>query len=214
MVCEVCLCPYFDKAIFSGSAQFVKTTFTEIAYFGEATFIVGATSCNTTFAQGAAFFRATFRGDADFGNAEFAELVSFFGTVFQEMAVLLGVKFLDQAEFQATKFVPQAEGEPSADFELARFSKLAEIVFDNVDLSCALFDNCDISGLWFTSSVEWGKREDGGGQVVFEETTRLDNLSLRLKRKGRRDFWAVARIYQQLKKNYEVYAPESTPAWR
>jgi hypothetical protein len=80
-----------------------------------------------------------------------------------------------------------------------------EIVFDDVDLSRVLFHNCDVSQVWFTSSVRWGKRGDNRGLAVFEETISLEQeFERELQRDGQRDYRAVAQIYQQLKKNYDA----------
>ena len=90
-------------------------------------------------------------------------------------------------------------------FALARFTKPGEIVFDNVDLSRALFYNSDVSQVWFTSSVRWGKREDYSECAVFEETINLEQeYAQGLRRNEQRDYRAVAQIYQQLKKNYDA----------
>ena len=107
------------------------------------------------------------------------------------------------AEFRRTKFHVRRQGAPSAVFALASFSDPQKIVFDDVDLSRALFHNCDVSAVWFTSSVRWGQRGKGGA-MVFEEEIPLDRSETKpLRRNGERDFRALAQIYQQLKKNYD-----------
>jgi len=114
----------------------------------EATFTQHADFRFAIFTQTANFHKATFMQDADFSGriftqwADFGEVTSsairFVGTIFH--GTPLGEhRFLDQAEFRRTKFDPQIAGAPSAVFALARFSKPGEIVFDDVDLSRALF---------------------------------------------------------------------------
>jgi hypothetical protein len=126
------------------------------------------------------------------------------GTEFHGTANWRESRFLDQAEFRRTRFDPLVEGEPSAVFSQARFSNPGEIVFIDVDLSRALFNNCDVSQLWFTSSVRWRTRENNRGIAVFEETIPLKGyFGEELERNGQRDFRAVAQIYQKLKLNYD-----------
>jgi hypothetical protein len=113
-------------------------------------------------------------------------------------------QFLDRAEFRRTKFYPLFKILPCAVFELAKFSNPGEIIFDDVNLSRVFFHNCDVSQIWFTSSVEWAKRQKHHGLAVFEEKILLEEefkvASLIFKPP---DFRAVAQIYQQLKKNYD-----------
>ena len=90
---------------------------------------------------------------------------------------------------------------PSAVFALANLSDPHKIIFDDVDLSRALFHNCDVSEVWFTSSVRWAKR-GSHGVAVFEESIPLE-YATGLQRDGERDYRAIAQIYQQLKKNYD-----------
>jgi hypothetical protein len=216
----------FAGAIFTQNANFSSATFRQDARFCHATFMQSADCCTATFMQNADFSYATFREDAgfilatftqdadfhiatftqnaNFYSATFSQTANFMCTNFHGMAVWRGSRFLDRAEFRRTKFEPLVEGEPSAVFELANFSKPDEVVFDHVDLSRALFHNCDVSQVWFTSSVRWGKRESSRSLAVFEETIDLKHRFGRgLRRDGQRDFRAVAQIYQQLKKNYD-----------
>jgi hypothetical protein len=220
----------FRVAIFKKNAHFREATFTQDANFWRATFKQGTIFSYTaftqdadfswaTFTQDAAFGYATFTQDADFNYATFSQNAYFDSATFTQAAGFIDTKFhgtaswresrfLDQAEFRNTKFDPQIAGRPSARFALARFSKPGEIVFDDVDLSHVLFHNCDVSQVWFTSSVVWRTRDDNRGFAVFEET--FDDTVhpgevawVILHRDGQRDYRAVAQIYQQLKKNYD-----------
>jgi hypothetical protein len=93
---------------------------------------------------------------------------------------------------------------PSAVFALAKFSKPSKVVFDDVDLCRALFHNCDVSPVWFTSSVRWAKRPRTRGIAVFEEIVLLEKeYAKTLQKYGPLNYRAVAQIYQQLKKNYD-----------
>ncbi|MGD0858893.1 MAG: pentapeptide repeat-containing protein [Terracidiphilus sp.] len=216
----------FDRAIFTQNADFQGASFARNATFGNSSFMKEADFSNATFmqnadfriasfAQGAVFRSAVFMQKADFRRTTFARsaffndaiftlAARFLETRFQGTASWRGSRFLDRAEFRRTVFDPQIAGHESALFALAAFNKPAEIVFDDVDLSRAFFHNCDVSQLWFTSSVRWANREGNRGLAVYEETIPLKEYrALELKRDGQRDYHAVAQIYQQLKKNYD-----------
>lgn len=194
----------FWGTTFSERADFSSATFTQGASFFDATFTWGARFFLATFTQDADFRLATFRQDADFSRAIFTQGVSFEGTRFHGTANWESSRFLDQVDFRHTQFDPRIAGRPSAVFALASFSKPERIVFEKVDLSRALFHNCDVSQVWFTSSVQWAKREGNRSVAVFDETVSHkmdlgDGDEIDLGRDNR----AVAQIYQQLKKNYD-----------
>jgi hypothetical protein len=216
----------FDEATFTKGALFSGSTFTQDADFYEAIFVETATFSEATFAQSADFFETTFRQFADFSDASFAQDADFVQATFARDADFAGVtftktaifrntkfygasnwresRFFDQAEFRGTEFRLRVKGRPSAVFALAKFTKPGEIVFDEVDLSRALFHNCDVSQVWFTSSVQWAKRENNHGLAVFDETIPLkQEYGRELRGDRQRDYRAVAQIYQQLKKNYD-----------
>ena len=210
----------FSSATFTQDAIFWSATFTRNAELGGATFTQKADFREATFTQKASFFEATFLQYADFSDATFTQNVCFQEATFTQKADFEKTKFhgtvdwhrcrfLDQAEFRHTKFEPKEEGTPSAVFSLAKFAKPGEVVFDDVDLSRVLFHNCDVSQVWFTSSVRWGTRKNNRGLAVFDETIPhehefTEGLQRRRQRDHRaRDYRAVAQIYQQLKKNYD-----------
>jgi hypothetical protein len=205
----------FHDAIFSQGANFWTATFVQDAnlrgatfkqdaYFSFATFKRDTDFQGATFTRNAIFCSATFTRNADFRFATFKQTARFEDTKFHRTTYWQGCRFLDQAEFRHTKFDPRNPRMPSAVFAFAKFSKPGEIVFDDVDVSRALFHNCDVSQVSFTSSVTWGKRKGNRGLAVFEETISLEQeYGRELLRDGKRDYWAVAQIYQQLKKNYD-----------
>ena len=194
----------FCRAFFIEDATFMFATFKENAVFRGTTFTKNSDFNKATFKQDAYFSNATFEGDAYFSRAIFAQTTNFVDTIFHGTADWQGCLFINHAEFRHTKFDPSVEGQPSAVFALASFSKPGEIVFDDVDLQRVLFHNCDVSQVWFTSSVRWANREGDRGLSIFEETITLkQELAVGLRRDGHRDYRAVAQIYQQLKKNYD-----------
>ena len=204
----------FLRAAFKTEAELRGATFSRAADFRRTTFAMDASFYKTTFEQNAEFHRATFFQEASYSKrlsrrtrlsqATFNQAARFVGTEFHARTDFRRSRFLDLGEFRRTRFLPQTPGEPSAIFALARFSKPGEIIFDDVDLSRAIFHNTEISLVWLTSSVRWGKREGKRGFSVFEEEISLDHeLGKGLQRNGQRDYAAILQIYQQLKKNYD-----------
>jgi uncharacterized protein YjbI with pentapeptide repeats len=200
----------FAGAIFMGDAHFADVTFKRRASFSGTTFKHHASFSRARFTEEAVFSGATFT-DALFGDVIFTQVADFKEASFRGMADWRRSRFLESAEFHRTEFAPQGAGGPSAVFALVRFSKPGEIVFDDVDLSRALFNHRDVTEVWFTSSVRWGRRSGNRGVAVFEETIPLNQeIAQGLQRDGQRDFRAVAQIYQQLKKNYDARLDYST----
>lgn len=194
----------FRGSTFTQNTDFSKAAFMQDADFSEAAFGIYAYFREANFAQSADFSSAAFEQDSDFSGATFMQSANFRDTKFHGTVDLQGSRFMDRAEFRRTKFCPRIEGQPSAVFAFASFSKPNEIVFDDVDLSRALFLDRDISQVWFASSVHWGTRYSNRGLSLFEERSSLGRgFAARLQRDGERDFRAVAQIYQQLKKNYD-----------
>jgi hypothetical protein len=194
----------FVEAMFTRNLSFLRATFTKVANFIGATFTQDALFDGATFAENAYFSNTTFKQNTYFSYVTFSQAVNFADTIFLGTTVLQSCRFLDRLEFRRTRFAPQISGQASALFTLAKFSKPGEIVFDDVDLSRSLFHNCDVSQVWFSSSVQWGTRGNNRGLVVFDETIPLEQTyGGGLLRDGRRDYRAVAQIYHQLKKNYD-----------
>jgi uncharacterized protein YjbI with pentapeptide repeats len=217
----------FSRVIFTLEADFNEATFTQKVDFREATFIQDANFRGAAFTQNADFLGATFTQNVDFIATTFTQSAFFWHATFMVKAIFSGAtfkriagftqakfygttdwrecRFLDQAEFRHTEFLPKEPKTPSAVFSLAKFAKPDEIVFENVDLSRALFLNCDVSAVWFTSSVWWARRKGQRGFAVFEEKILLDPvLSKEIELFGMIDHGAVEQIYHQLQKNYDA----------
>jgi len=195
----------FLSANFTQHADFSDTSFTQKAAFSKATFSQNTDFNRATFGMDAAFSRVTFGQGADYSDVTFTGTASFQLATFQETAQWQRTRFFDRAEFRGTKFGSKTEGAPSAVFALAQFSEPRKIIFDDVDLSRVLFHNCDVSEVWFTSSAQWARRTGDRRLMLFEETIPLENrYAAGLQTvDGRRNFRAVAQIFQQLKKNYD-----------
>jgi hypothetical protein len=195
----------FRRAIFAQGANFNSAIFTQDANFDSASFAQDASFNSAIFTEDANFESASFTQDASFWRATFTQAARFVDTKFYGTVNWIKSRFLDRAEFRRTKFDPLVEGQPAAVFALASFSKPSEIVFDDVELSRALFHDCDVSQVSFSSSVRWGRRRGKRGHKVFEETIDLNQeFGKELERNGERDYRKVEQIYQQLKKNYDA----------
>jgi uncharacterized protein YjbI with pentapeptide repeats len=194
----------FGAAAFMQDADFRNATFTQDACFECATFEKKAFFYKAAFMQDADFIDATFKQDAHFYDATFTLKADFEQTIFNGTADWCNCRFLGQAEFRHTEFKSEIPHMPSAIFSLAEFARPGEIVFEDVDLSRALFLNCDVSAVWFTSSVWWARRVGHRGLMVFEEDILLRPEFARLRKEyGYFDHGAVEQIYHQLQKNYD-----------
>lgn len=186
----------FSDTTFSQNANFRRAIFTQYADFFRATFTQHANFFGATFTQGAIFYQATFTQDTNFGDATFLR-----------GAYFMRAQFLGAAEFRETKFRKDDKRLSGPVFSLAEFSRPEAIVFYKTYLGQALFHNCDVSKVNF-SSVEWRKRENGGKRRVFEEVVNLDDPTAGALKPNEgdpdeRDYGLIAELYQQLKKNYD-----------
>ncbi len=202
----------FVLAIFSQKANFRRARFAQEASFTGATFAQEAIFGDAKFTQDATFPRAEFAQDANFRGAEFAQRADFIGATFAQEADFTLAKFLASADFSATKFRGGTRLEhewedkrPGPIFCMAEFSHPEAIVFYKTYLGQALFHNCDVSKVTF-SSVEWRTRKGGGRRMLFEEEVNLMFASALLTEDashGERDYDLIAELYRQLNKNYD-----------
>lgn len=201
----------FVSAAFAENAKFDMVTFSDSATFLNAFFMHEASFISARFAQDTTFEVTKFTGDAQFSDATFVRDTHFTKTVFTKCAFFGGAKFLGTAEFRETKFRKDEEGEhkelvPGSVFSLAEFSRPEAIIFYKTYLGQALFHNCDVFKLNF-SSVNWRRRRSGK-RMVFEEVVGLDDGAAEALRpqennSDERDYGLIAELYQQLKKNYD-----------
>jgi uncharacterized protein YjbI with pentapeptide repeats len=204
----------FSDATFTQNASFYCARFMQIAYFYRATFTQEADFCRATFVQDADFSYATFTQNACFLGAEFTQKTNFEKATFAEVVHFIQAQFSASAAFRETVFRGDKKLEPQTDdtlpgpvFSLAQFSHPEAIVFYKTYLGQALFLNCDVSGVTF-SSVTWRKRKRGGKSMVLEEQVSLDRPVASALRPGsdshdERNYDLIAELYQQLKKNYD-----------
>jgi uncharacterized protein YjbI with pentapeptide repeats len=204
----------FSDATFTQNASFYCAAFMQTAYLYRVTFTQEANFCRARFMQDANFSHATFAQDANFLGAEFTQKANFEEATFAKEVLFNQAKFLVSAAFRETVFRGDKKLEPETDdtlhgpvFSLAQFSHPEAIVFYKTYVGQALFLNCDVSGVTF-SSVTWRKREPGGKSMVLEEQVSLNRPVASALRPGsgnhdERDYRLIAELYQQLKKNYD-----------
>ncbi|HEV1993977.1 MAG TPA: hypothetical protein VGR03_06590 [Candidatus Acidoferrum sp.] len=192
------------EAARNGFADFTRFVFPRASY-AERKFTAACVFSLATFTRYASFSGATFTQDANFFRATFTRDAIFFGATFTQKTRFLRAKFLGSAEFRRTHFRLDQELFPGPIFSLAEFSQLEAVIFYKTYLGQALFHNCDVSRVNF-SSVEWRKRKGSGKSMVFEEEVDLEaakDLKPGKDSPDERDFGLIAELYQQLKKNYD-----------
>jgi uncharacterized protein YjbI with pentapeptide repeats len=181
----------FAQAVFLEKASFEHAHFKEVPDFRQAQFTGDADFFESRFHKGACFAEVIFESNAFFSNAKFNETADFHSA-----------RFLHSARFRLTQFgaVPQ---KPTPVFSLALFSQ-PNTLFYKTHLEQALFINCDISRINF-SSVHWRTRRGSGKRMLFEEELPLDSdYAMPLKADdGTREYRLISETYQQLKKNYD-----------
>lgn len=196
---------HFGYAAFGQGAGFPGAMFGENAKLWEAKFGKGISFQEATFGENARLDGATFDGNADFGKARFGGQAQFKKTSFAGITLFTQAKFLDSAEFRETVFTQRESKLPSAVFSQAVFYEPEKVTFYKVNLSHALFHDCDVTKVNF-SSVWWSWRKGARKRMVFEELVDLDKAeALRLREDGvdERDYRLIAELYQRLKKNYD-----------
>lgn len=204
----------FSDATFTQNTSFYCATFIQIAYFYGVMFTEEANFCRAMFMQDAVFSHATFTQNAAFLGAGFTQKANFEEATFAKEVLFNQAKFLVSAAFRETVFRGDKKLQPETDdtlhgpvFSLAQFSHPEAIVLYKTYLGQALFLNCDVSGVAF-SSVTWRKRKHGGKSMVLEEQVSLDRPVASALRPSpdshdERDYGLIAELYQQLKKNYD-----------
>ena len=207
---------------FTHDVSFVMAHFVKEAGFYNASFADNATFSSVKFEGKAVFARATFHREADFGNADFFQEAFFASATFEQKADF-SARFTFDAHFVSTTFRKEANfGEaifraavefretwfreddellPGPIFTLTQFLLPETAVFYRTYLGQALFYNCDVSRLTF-SSVYWRTRPNEKRQL-FEECVDLEAALDLVAEPDERDYGLIAETYQQLKKNYD-----------
>ncbi len=194
----------FNNSSFAGEAIFSSVKFEGDAVFARAVFHNEADFGNADFFQRAFFAYATFEQDADFFWTRFTLNVDFDHTTFLKKANFGEAVFHAGVEFRETKFRQDGGQLPGPIFSVTQFMLPEAAVFYRNHLGQALFYNCDVSRLTF-SSVHWSARSNGKGRL-FEESVDLEaapDLAPAEDEPNERDYSLIAETYQQLKKNYD-----------
>jgi len=185
----------------------MRQTFTQAVFFSGVTFTQDAYFSGTKFMEESDFVKATFETNASFDGAAFMGKADFSGSRFALLADFGRARFLGAAEFQETNFRRDGGLIPGPVFCFAEFDKPDAVVFYKTYLGQALFNNCDVSKVAF-SSVGWRERKGSRKRMVFEEEIDLSHPATAImKRRDRtidsRDFGVINELYQRLTKNYD-----------
>jgi uncharacterized protein YjbI with pentapeptide repeats len=198
----------FFRAKFTQIAQFLGATFTQAAVFSKAVFTQTANFSAANFKQAVYFFKAAFTQAANFREATFTQDADFTEAKFEKEANFRWAMFKGRAEFRETLFREDGSALPGLVFGLARFGKPELVLFYQTYLGQALFHNCDVTKFTFWN-VRW-RRRGNGKSMVFEEDERLaldqvqtNALNPKEGSTDDRNFDLIAKLYQQLKKNYD-----------
>lgn len=210
---------FMGKADFTG-ARFTRAEFTEVhfdgaALFARAQFLGDATFsgarfqdvliCHQThFAGTASFVQIRATGRADFSRAEFAAAalfsaarfragVNFGGVQFQHKAGFTRARFADEVYFSETKFPGGQEGEQEIRVDLTEvsFERPDKVHFYLVDTGRVCFLKTQLQRVDFTDVV-WARRRNGRAALWDE-----------LRPDGTKDYAELARLYRQLRANFE-----------
>jgi len=208
----------FKARALSAACCFSSATFEQMAEFSGVTFGMDADFSHTKFRHHAQFFKTSFIGRADFFDAEFEQdayflratfqrEASFWATRFAASADFSHAKFLESAEFRYTAFCQREARFPGPIFSFTEFTRPEMVNFCKADLSQALFHDCDVTKVNF-SSVIWATRKGSSKRMAFEEIVELgtpyaSSLWTEGEDPNERDYVVIAELYQRLKKNYD-----------
>jgi uncharacterized protein YjbI with pentapeptide repeats len=210
---------FMGKADFTG-ARFTRAEFAEVHFDGAALFARGQFHGDTTFAGArfqdmlschqvhfagsANFSQIRVGGRADFSRAEFAAVVlfggsrfragvNFGGAQFQQKAGFNRARFADEVYFSETKFPGGQEGEHETRVEMTEvsFERPDKVHFYLVDAGRVSFLKTQLQRVDFTD-VAWARRKSGRAALWDE-----------LRPEGTKDYAEVARLYRQLRANFE-----------
>lgn len=182
----------FGSAKFDGEADFSNAKFRQFANFTSAHFREGY------------FNLAHFEADASFVGVSFALDAHFNDTIFKRAADFWRASFAAAVYFSETIFREDAELQCGPHFSFAQFTKPESVIFYRTYLGQAIFFNCNVSCLTF-SSVRWRARPNGKRQL-FEECGDPRSPTVFAPKDNdpdERDYGLIAETYQQLKKNYD-----------
>jgi len=213
----------FRIARFTQDADFSIATFTQNADFSIARFTQDADFSIARFTQNADFREAKFTQDADFNEATFTQNAYFNGATLTQSADFREAKFLgaavfSEAIFRGDKPLKEKKQEekllPGPIFCLAEFLQPEKVRFYRTYLGQALFHNCDVSKVNF-SSVTWRERKGSGKSMVLEEEKEFDlkaaaDLRPEAGSPDERHYRLIEELYQRLKKNYDEHTDYRT----
>lgn len=181
------------RSFIAGRIRGQRVVFPRIIYHGTI-FEKEASFFQATFGDRAFFSYAAFGDQADFRRATFGDGVSFEGATFGDRASFEGAIFKGSACFLGG--VPRGRKRPpvflgEADFRGMELQDPENVRFQHVNLPQARFLNTRLDKVQFIY-VDWYDRSDGKKALYDEKFVEEEG-----------DYELVARLYRQLKKNYE-----------
>ena len=204
----------FLGATFGEGAGFFGTTFGNGADFVMATFGKSTTLGGTKFAEEAMFIGATFGEGANFWGTTFGNGASFSGTTFEGAVVFQGLRKPIGSREEREDIGVEVErvvieigssaGEKilifagEVDFREVTFEVPDKVIFQHVNLSQARFLETIVDKVQFVDVDElWPRHPTENRKCVYDEIAHDDENG------NKKNYSLIARLYRQLKKNYE-----------
>jgi uncharacterized protein YjbI with pentapeptide repeats len=195
----------FSGAQFKGSAHFAGASFGDWTSFVEATFGGVASLHQVRFQGPVTFYESVFAGDLQFDGGVAASTVAFSRVRFDQRATFSGTEFRGRLDLSQATFGGETifEGRGNApllfdgievNFRDASFGYYSMVFIRNADLRRCQFLDTDLRNVEFTS-VRWPRINRG--VCVYDELLSLDQ------RAGEMPWGQLARLYRELKQNYE-----------
>jgi uncharacterized protein YjbI with pentapeptide repeats len=194
---------YFSRATFQQQADFSFAKFQQQVYFSNATFQQQVYFLGATFQQEANFLIATFQ-KADFSGAIFQQ-ADFLSVTFQQEADFLYADFIGEVEFINTTFSNEDRTNKHIPirFDYSTFRSRVRFIGDSnepLDLSNVSFKGVNLDNVEF-HNVRW--REDK--VLWFLPFIKRNIIADELFMDELKNYQEVSRIYNQLRKNYEMH---------
>jgi len=194
---------HFNRAVFGEGSNFTNAAFVEGAFFVSATFGLGARFIGTTFRERCIFTGATFGDFPSFEYATFRDDATFERATLGQDACFAGATFEGTTTFRGLGPRRGEEEERGmvfsgkVDFRRVTFKVPAEVTFNRVDLRQVRFLDASLDKVQFANVDDlWPLHPTENRKCVYDE--------IAPELKGvKKDHALLARLYRQLKKNYE-----------
>lgn len=194
----------FSEALFDRPTVWAKTRFQGDVRFTGARFHDTVTWRGAQFGGSAVFTRMGIRGRADFSRtrfeskalfteARFKDGVNFSGALFLGTTDFTRARFADEVYFSETQFPTEDEGtgEPTIEMSAVSFERPEKVHFYRINAGRLSFLKTNLYRVDFTE-VTWMHRKNGRA-ALWDEVRSV----------GCKDYRELARLYRQIRFNYE-----------